>query len=360
MRIALTRTTLAPVPSLSVSLMPSLPEVLVAFLHPERYDDRRVLVVDAPDAEVNARFAEETEAVEVTHWCTRADYAALHAGAHFGHAPPSGPFDVALVFLPKSKGRLEYILDAVVSVLNAGADVLLVGHKKQGIASAPRRLRDHVGDTVKLESARHCMLHQATAGEPRPFSPEERMQRVRVETPFGPLELCALPGVFAAGRLDEGTSMLLPHLKYLKDRRRVLDWGCGCGVIAACAARVGAEEVVAADVDALAVASARATAMANGVQVEVVASDVYAALTGRFSDIVANPPFHDGVRTSMRASSAFVREAPARLTRAGRLLFVANRFVKHPESLNATFRRWEVVEEDGRFRVVRASAKEAL
>ena len=76
------------------------------------------------------------------------------------------------------------------------------------------------------------------------------MQRVRVETPFGPLELCALPGVFAAGRLDEGTSMLLPHLKYLKDRRRVLDWGCGCGVIAACAARAGAEEVMAADVDA--------------------------------------------------------------------------------------------------------------
>lgn len=318
------------------------------------------MVVDAPDVEVNERFASAVDGAEVTHWCTRADYAALHPGAHFGHVPPAGPFEAALVFLPKSKGRLEYVLDAVVGSVGQGAEVLLVGHKKQGIASAPKRLRTHVGETRKLESARHCMLHAATVEEPRPFDPAARMISTEVDTPFGPLALHALPGVFAAGRLDEGTAMLLPHLRGLRGARRVLDLGCGCGVIALCAARVEAEEVVAVDVDALAVASAKASAAANGLAIQVLASDGYDALRGRFTHIVSNPPFHDGVRTSLRASAAFVRESPRHLTRAGTLLFVANRFVKHPESLDAAFRRWESVEEDGRFRVYRASAKDAL
>jgi len=54
----------------------------------------------------------------------------------------------------------------------------------------------------------------------------------------------------------------------------LLDAGCGSGVIAVAAARLGFDPIVAADVDPVAVEVARATARQNGVALDVRESDV--------------------------------------------------------------------------------------
>lgn len=50
---------------------------------------------------------------------------------------------------------------------------------------------------------------------------------------------------------------------------RVIDYGCGSGILAIAAARLGAAQVVGIDIDAQALASTRDNAAANGVTVEV-------------------------------------------------------------------------------------------
>ena len=56
--------------------------------------------------------------------------------------------------------------------------------------------------------------------------------------------------------------------------RRVVDLGTGSGLVAIAAARAGAREVTAIDVDPYAVEAARLNAKANGVRLDMVAHDV--------------------------------------------------------------------------------------
>lgn len=70
---------------------------------------------------------------------------------------------------------------------------------------------------------------------------------------------------------------------------RVLDAGCGSGILAVAAARLGAGEVVAADVDPAAVETTRANARANGVADRVSATTTAVAdLTGPFDLALVN------------------------------------------------------------------------
>ncbi|HMN75857.1 MAG TPA: 50S ribosomal protein L11 methyltransferase [Burkholderiaceae bacterium] len=66
---------------------------------------------------------------------------------------------------------------------------------------------------------------------------------------------------------------------------RVLDYGCGSGILAIAAALFGAGRVQAVDIDPAAVASTRANAAANGVVVDAAMPD---AAQGRFDLVLAN------------------------------------------------------------------------
>lgn len=67
----------------------------------------------------------------------------------------------------------------------------------------------------------------------------------------------------------------------------VLDVGCGSGVLAVAAARLGAGRVVAVDVEVAAVEATRANAAANGVEVDA-SLDALAAVDGSYDVVVAN------------------------------------------------------------------------
>jgi len=67
--------------------------------------------------------------------------------------------------------------------------------------------------------------------------------------------------------------------------QRVLDYGCGSGILAIAAALFGASAVAAVDIDPAAVQSAQANAQANGVQLEAGLPDL---ARGRYQVVLAN------------------------------------------------------------------------
>jgi ribosomal protein L11 methyltransferase len=101
-------------------------------------------------------------------------------------------------------------------------------------------------------------------------------------------EIVIEPGqAFGTGH-HETTAGCLAALQELELRgRRVLDVGTGTGVLAICAARLGAE-VVAVDTDPLAVEAATANAARNAVAVTVLHGSVGVAAARRYDVVVAN------------------------------------------------------------------------
>jgi len=85
--------------------------------------------------------------------------------------------------------------------------------------------------------------------------------------PAGALAVLIEPGR-AFGTGTHATTRLCLQLLVELPRARLLDVGCGSGVLAIAAARLGFGPVTAVDVDAAAVAATRANAAANGVAVE--------------------------------------------------------------------------------------------
>lgn len=77
------------------------------------------------------------------------------------------------------------------------------------------------------------------------------------------------PGVAFGTGTHATTRLCLAWLDaHLRGGERVLDYGCGSGILAIAAARLGAAQVVGVDIDAQAVRSARDNSLANGIAAE--------------------------------------------------------------------------------------------
>ncbi|RPH44737.1 MAG: class I SAM-dependent methyltransferase [Planctomycetota bacterium] len=125
----------------------------------------------------------------------------------------------------------------------------------------------------------------------------------------------------------------LDLLKYLFTVRgkSVLDLGCGNGLFAIAAAKMGASEVWATDLSPAAVDCTRRNAERNGVDIVAKAGDLFEPVEGRLFDLVvtvppqmpapaaARGPAFGGV-DGLRYFESILREAPEYLERGGELL----------------------------------------
>lgn len=152
----------------------------------------------------------------------------------------------------------------------------------------------------------------------------------------GPIELevRAFGGAFGGARLDPGTRLLLEHLPPPASSTAgtaddpLLDLACGTGLIGAwLARRHPSAHVWSSDQSAVAVASAQATAAANGVadRMRIVRDDALSARPGAgASFITLNPPFHSGAAVTDRIAPHLFADAGRVLRPGGELWCVWN------------------------------------
>ena len=255
-------------------------------------------------------------------------------------------FSQAVVHLQKSRAATFDDLAQAWRILEPGGQLLLAGSNSLGIVSAVKRLAAQLGQAgiVTANRARSRIVRFKKDEGPGPKTEpigtvEARVESIRGET--SQFELKIAPGVFSAKKLDAGSEMLLEALARFmghKPPRRIVDLGCGGGVLGIAAALLWPEsEVLLADADARAVACAKANVarLDLAARCRVVWWDSRETpVDHRFQLALVNPPFHHrGPEVDLGPALALFTSLSGWLKPGARALLVANRTLPYERPL---------------------------
>ena len=238
-------------------------------------------------------------------------------------------------------GDLDEVLDRLLPLVPQGVHDLPAGEDRLELAvygGAPSR--------AELESAVGAALIEITESEVDDDPERRRLEAYARREPIGgrvvvrpdgaprgaegllDLVIEGYGGAFGAGT-HPTTEMCLELLLGLEPGGSFVDLGCGTGVLAIAAAKLGWGPVLALDHEEIAVEAARANALRNGVEVDVLQADLLEIPPPPAATLAANVPPKVHARLAERLPSEVrtviasgvvddhLREAAAAYGRAG-------------------------------------------
>ena len=153
--------------------------------------------------------------------------------------------------------------------------------------------------------------------------------------------------LFSPNAPDQGTLFMLGHVDFQQDDR-VLDLGCGYGLVGIYAASIITPgHVYMTDIDPVAVEISSENAAMNGVSgVTILQGDAFASVDRNdFTVILSNPPYH----TDFSVAKTFIEKGFNRLSIGGRMCMVTKRKDWYKNKLISVFGGVHIWEENGYF-----------
>lgn len=275
---------------------------------------------------------------------------------------PPPRIDVLLVRVPKSLALLEDQLHRLAPAVHPGTTVIGTGMVKEIHTSTLQLFERVLGPTRTSLAVKKARLIFCTPGPAlaRPANPwPHRYTLPGDAATVAGLTVVNHAGIFCADRLDIGTRLFLQHLPRDLAGARVVDLGCGNGVVGLAVAVAEPDaEVILTDESYQAVASAEDTFRASapsGTKARFLVGDAMVDVPDGSVDVVLNnPPFHSHqALTDVTARRMFLAARRA-LKPGGELRIVGNRHLGYHVTLRRLFGNCEVVAGDPKFVVLRA------
>ena len=161
------------------------------------------------------------------------------------------------------------------------------------------------------------------------------------------MKFYTVPILFSPKAIDKGTLAMLSVIDF-QPGDKVLDLGCGYGVVGILAAKtIGHEKVILCDISSTAVRYARMNAAFNEVpELSIVESNGFSQITDRdFTLILSNPPYH----ADFSIPKHFIEEGYKRLKFGGRLVMVTKRLEWYKRKFISVFGGVKIFRIDGYF-----------
>ena len=133
------------------------------------------------------------------------------------------------------------------------------------------------------------------------------------------LEFTSDLGVFSKDKVDFGSRLLMEtYFKHGRKGVKLLDVGCGYGVMGISISKIMDTESTLIDVNRRAVHLSKMNIKANKVNAVAFESDIYSNVTEKYDVIITNPPIRTGKQTVMK----FLTGAKEHLAENGELWIV--------------------------------------
>jgi 16S rRNA (guanine1207-N2)-methyltransferase len=277
--------------------------------------------------------------------------------------PPPERIDVVVMKVPKTLALLEDQLHRIAPHLHDKTIVLAGAMTKHIHLSTLDLFKKIVGPTRTslAEQKARLIFCEPDPNLQRPVNPWPTKHTLSP----GNEVVISHAGVFSADHLDAGTRLLLENLPRRSGPQRIVDLGCGNGILGVKAAiRNPKAEVTFVDESYGAVASAEATFRANlGPDRPahfVVGNGLFdlaagARLTVGFDLVLNNPPFHENHAISDATAWQMFVESRDALRSGGELWVVGNRHLDYPSKLKRLFGNCDIVASNAKMVVLRAT-----
>lgn len=274
-------------------------------------------------------------------------------------------FDIVALEIPKGRKIAQHWLVEAFYLLRNGGCLYLAGENDQGIQSIIKDARDLFGNAVILgykKGNRAALARKVAAPMNLPEWAQEPGIAPNTWTHFevpvrkADYKIFSLPGIFSYDHLDDGTALLLDVLE-VPEQADILDIGCGYGIIGLVAAsQFNPTQVDLIDSNLMAIAAAQKNILENRIQnAQAFASDLLGNVPKKqYQIILSNPPFHTGKEVNYGVAHSLLLQANTALKPDGKIILVANRFIRYAYLMKSIFQNVQVLAETNRYHVLSA------
>ncbi len=270
-------------------------------------------------------------------------------------ADPVGPIDVAVIKVPRTLALLEDQLHRLRPLLHDESVVIGAGMVKAIHRSTLALFEQVIGPSPTSLAKKKARLIFSTVDPGLVVGPSPYPTSYELETGVSLIEHA---NVFARGRLDIGSRVMLDHMPTAAAGDDVLDLGCGNGLLgltAATRSELGSLTFVDESHQAIESARANAAGWIRATPATFVVDRTLASVASDSIDLVLNnPPFHAHQSRSDDTAKMMFADAHRVLRAGGRLVVVGNRHLDYHRLLRRRFGNGEVLGSNPKFVVVSA------
>lgn len=270
-----------------------------------------------------------------------------------------GQFDLVAFRICKEKAVNRHIIHSARLCLKDDGNFLVCGEKNDGIKSFAKELKNFFDTTQPLKKLGNVYLGVCEGVRKNTLEDVDDYHQLSQILTLGTQKVFSKPGIYGWNKIDQGSQLLIEQFHIQAQHwpenafDSILDLGCGYGYLTLSCADLPFHRRLATDNNAAAISACRFNAETNALPMQVVAADCADKITGKFSRIICNPPFHRGFDVQGELTDKFLQSAKTHLQKNGEAYFVVNSFIGIEQKAQKHFSVVETLVNDKQFKVLR-------